>query len=163
MFDDLLILLDDELLMSFLGYGLGPGTTPPAPQPGIGSRKGGQRRIRPGAYTIRPPAGKSEDEIVFQLMREASLVPLIPVEMRGEGRERSLGALAISRQEKHYESQLNPSSSPMPAAAKKIFERQNIIRGLDAAERRRSENEELAKKVANHVKMAKVRAAKRKK
>jgi hypothetical protein len=95
-------------------------------------------------------------------MREASVVPLVPVEMRGEGRKRSLDALAIDRQKKHYESQLNPSSTPMPPAVKKMFERDNIIRGLASSDRRRGEQEELAKKVAMHIKMAKVRAARRK-
>lgn len=151
--EDLLLLFEDGLLAP-----MGAAT------PSVGESHGAPaRHIRPGAYTVRPPAGKSEDEIVFQLMREATGVPVAEMKRKEDIYTQRVQSVNIAGRMSQVQRMMAPQPEErMSQKDRDRLQQRSMLQKLEAANRRQREQEEMARKVAMHAKMAKVRAAKRK-
>jgi hypothetical protein len=143
--------LDDGLEELFLGV---PGAPPPEPPPA--------RRGMPARRPTWRPAKETEDERIFREMQIAILPPQLAMAAREEGRKRSEGALEQYRELRHIASVLTPGPK-MSLADKRRLEEQKIVQRIEAQDRKLQEREKFEKQIAMNARMAKVRAAKRKK
>ena len=108
-------------------------------------------------------SGKSEDEIVMGLMKEAIQGDVERQEYLGDVRRRAIQRLQVEQQRMAINRQVNPSPNPMPQSVRDKFVVQNVQRKAEQSVKRQAAEDERKKGIANKVKMAKVRAAKRKK
>jgi hypothetical protein len=131
--------------------------------PAVGDVGAPARRIRPGAYTIRPPAGKSEEEIVFQLVRDATNAPVAEMKRKEDIYAQRVQSVNVAGRISQIQRLMAPQPEErMSQKDKEKLQQRGALQRLEAMSRRQREQDEMAKKVAMHAKMAKVRAAKRK-
>ena len=107
-------------------------------------------------------SGQSEDEVVVGLMKEAIQGDVDRQQYLGDVRRRAIQRLQVEQQRMAINRQINPSPNPMPQQVKEQFVVKNVQRRAEQAQKRQAAEDERKKGIANKVKMAKVRAAKRK-
>ena len=125
----------------------------PAPAPGV------NRRV----VQYGEPPEESDEEYTLRLMVEAAKKAQAGMVAEAEQKQRQEEVLSINRRAIAITRYFDPPTDPMPPEVKTELETREILRKAMSSERRKEDRERLKQQVAMNVKMAKVRAAKRKK
>lgn len=121
------------------------------------SKRGG--RVPPA---LIPRRMKKEDTTIVDLLEEAIRDPLQQKEAMEARRHEATIRLQTETFRRSIERELNPPETKMPKEVKEYFADKGIEKRVERQNRRAEEEEERKRDIAMRLKMAKVRAAKRK-